>query len=81
MNRFSFKKIINPYDNSESYDTIGMVDAVFKVITSELYELFKYSISLVGFKRLYKNLRFPIGVTQLFNRLLTQEYLPEKRLS
>ena len=37
----NFKKIINPLNINESYDTVGMVDAVFKVITSEIYELFK----------------------------------------
>ena len=36
-----YKKIINPDNNSESFDTIGVVDSVFKVITSELFELFK----------------------------------------
>jgi len=37
----SYKKIINPTNTSESFDTIGTVDAVFKVVTSESYELFK----------------------------------------
>ena len=35
-----FKKIINPINTSESYDTIGIVDAIFKVLTSELFNLF-----------------------------------------
>jgi hypothetical protein len=37
----NYNKIINPYNTSEQFDTIGVVDAVFKVITSELFELFK----------------------------------------
>lgn len=37
----NYCKIINPLNTSESYDTIGTVDAVFKVCTSELFELFK----------------------------------------
>ena len=37
----SMKKIVNPLNTNESYDTIGMVDGVFKVCTSELFELFK----------------------------------------
>ena len=37
----AFKKIINPLNIQESYDTIGIIDSVFKVCTSELYELFK----------------------------------------
>ena len=37
----SFRKIVNPTNTTESFDTIGMVDAVFKVITSEAYELLK----------------------------------------
>lgn len=35
------EKIVNPYDISESFDTIGVVDCVFKVFTSELFELYK----------------------------------------
>ena len=35
-----FKKIVNPLNPSESFDTIGIIDALFKVITSELYHLF-----------------------------------------
>ena len=37
----NIKKIVNPINTSESYDTVGTVDAVFKVCTSELFELFK----------------------------------------
>jgi hypothetical protein len=36
-----YKKIINPNNQSETFDTVGTVDAVFKVCTSESYELFK----------------------------------------
>ena len=36
-----YKTIKNPLNESEFYDTIGSVDAIFKVLTSELYELFK----------------------------------------
>ena len=34
-------KIINPYNISESFDTVGVIDCVFKVLTSELFELYK----------------------------------------
>ena len=40
-NFFKFKKIINPINTNESYDTVGVVDAVFKVLTSELFLLYK----------------------------------------
>lgn len=40
-NLVNYKKIVNPLNIQESYDTIGVVDSVFKVCTSELYELFK----------------------------------------
>lgn len=33
-------------DINESYDTIGVVDASFKVITSELFEIFRYCYDL-----------------------------------
>lgn len=42
----NIKKIINPLNITESYDTIGIIDAVFKVCTSELFELFKILWSL-----------------------------------
>lgn len=37
----SLDKIVNPYNTSESFDTIGVVDCVFKVFSSELFELYK----------------------------------------
>jgi len=37
----NLEKIINPNNINESFDTIGVVDCVFKVITSELFELYK----------------------------------------
>jgi len=40
-NFIKYKKIINPINLNESYDTIGVIDATFKICTSELYELFK----------------------------------------
>jgi hypothetical protein len=42
----NFNKMINPNNTSESYDTVGIVDAVFKVCTSELFVLFKMLWSL-----------------------------------
>ena len=45
-NTLNIKKITNPLNLSESYDTVGTVDAVFKVCTSELFELFKNLWSL-----------------------------------
>ena len=35
------KKIVNPLNTHESFDTIGTIDALFKICTSELFELFK----------------------------------------
>jgi len=37
----NLKKIINPLNINESFDTIGTIDALFKVCTSEIFELFK----------------------------------------
>lgn len=39
-NNDKFKKIVNPMNTTESFDTVGMIDALFKVVTSELYNLF-----------------------------------------
>ena len=39
-------KIINPLNTYESFYTTGIIDSVFKVCTSELFELFKLVISL-----------------------------------
>jgi hypothetical protein len=38
----NFGKITNPYNQNESFDIVGVVDSVFKVLTSELFELFKF---------------------------------------
>ncbi len=51
----AYKKIVNPINIQESYDTIGVVDSVFKVCTSELYELFKLLWNLKTGKPLQKN--------------------------
>ncbi len=54
-----FKKIVNPMNTKESFDTIGMIDALFKVITSELHKLFYVLWDDNGNhtnKELYKNL-------------------------
>jgi hypothetical protein len=40
-NNSHLRKILNPINTQEAYDTIGAIDAVFKVCTSELFELFK----------------------------------------
>ena len=40
-NNNNLKKIVNPLNLQESYDSIGAIDALFKVCTSELFELFK----------------------------------------
>ena len=37
----SYSKIINPKNTDESYDTVGVIHSTFKVLTSELFELFK----------------------------------------
>jgi len=37
----NLEKIINPYNNEESFDIIGVVDSVFRVIATEFYELYK----------------------------------------
>lgn len=51
-----FRKIVNPINISESYDTIGIVDSLFKVITSEIYELFKMLWNIKTGKRQDENL-------------------------
>ena len=39
--KHNFKKIVNPLNTSESFDTLGIIDSTFKVLASELFELFK----------------------------------------
>lgn len=55
-NTQNIKKIVNPLNTSESYDTVGTVDAVFKVCTSELFELFTILWSLKTGKHQNKEL-------------------------
>ena len=45
-NAQNIRKLVNPLNTTESYDTVGIIDAVFKVCTSELFELFKVLWSL-----------------------------------
>lgn len=42
----SIRKIVNPINIQQSFDTIGVLDATFKVLTSELFELYKLLWSL-----------------------------------
>jgi hypothetical protein len=35
-----FKKMINPLNTNETFDIIGIINCLFQVLTSELYELF-----------------------------------------
>lgn len=50
------KKIINPLNIYESFDTIGTIDALFKICTSELFELFKILWDIKNGKHLNDNL-------------------------
>jgi hypothetical protein len=52
----SKRKVVNPYNSSESYDIVGLIDSAFKVCTSELYELFKKLWSLKTGKHQNKEL-------------------------
>ena len=56
QNIANIKKIVNPLNTTESYDTVGIVDAVFKVCTSELFELFKILWSVKTGKHMNKEL-------------------------
>ena len=40
QNTIKYRKIVNPIKTDESFDTMGTIDALFKVITKELFELF-----------------------------------------
>jgi hypothetical protein len=65
-----FKKIVNPLNTKESYDMIGMIDCLFKVLTSELFNLFLKlydkdgnQLNCILYSKLpeeYKNLLFQI---------------------
>jgi len=55
-NHKNFDKIVNPYNQTEQFDTVGVIDAVFKVLTSEMFELFKMLWSLKTNERLNSTL-------------------------
>jgi len=40
-NKIKFEKITNPLNPKESFFTIGIIDCVFKVLTTELFNLYK----------------------------------------
>jgi hypothetical protein len=48
----NFRQMSNPHDETKIYDIIGVIDSVFKVCTSELFELFKLLWSLKDGKHL-----------------------------
>lgn len=88
-NTSNIKKIVNPLNTSESYDTIGMIDAIFKVVTSELFELFKNLWSLKTGKQQNKNLYDILpkeykdmlyGVRGLYFKKRALLFNPEKKL-
>ena len=66
----NFERIINTYNNEsyESYDTIGVVDCVFKVLTSELFELYKLLWNLNNCK--HKNLELYTILPKEFKDIL-----------
>jgi hypothetical protein len=79
----NFNKMVNPINISESYDTVGIVDAVFKVCTSELFLLFKLLWSLKDGKQQnkylynilpkeYKNILF--GIKGLYYKKKSLKY-------
>lgn len=64
VNLNNYKKIVNPINCNEAYDIVGVIDSVFKVCTSELYELFKLLWNLKTGKQMDQ---------QLYN-ILPKEY-------
>ena len=52
----NYQTITNPYNSSKSYDTVGIIDSIFKVCTTELFELFKILWSLKTGEHLNKEL-------------------------
>ena len=60
----NLRKIVNPLNIYESFDTVGIIDALFKVCTSELFELFKILYNIKNGKHL----------TNTLYKLLPKEY-------
>lgn len=50
------QKIVNPLNTYESFDTIGSIDSLFKVCTSELFELFKLLWDITNGKQMQNSL-------------------------
>jgi len=48
VNSEKYKKIVNPTRPTLSYDTVGMIDALFKVCASELHSLFNILYNMDG---------------------------------
>ena len=64
----NFRKIINPFNTHKTYDTIGVIDSLFKVLTSETYELYKILFNLKTGKQMNNEI-----ASQLY-KLLPSEY-------
>lgn len=46
QNHIKYNKIINPYNNNETYDTIGCIDSLFKSISNELFNVYTKFINV-----------------------------------
>ena len=83
------KKVVNPLNTNESFDIVGMIDCLFKVITSELLHLFRILYDLNGMQTnhslylklpdQYKNILFKIRGIFFHNKKQNQnEYIQLK---
>ena len=88
-NKNNFSKIVNPLNIQESYDCIGTIDALFKVCTSELFELFKILWDIKTGKHLddnlykllpkeYKDILF--GIRGLYFKKKTESIQSDKKI-
>jgi hypothetical protein len=66
----SHKKIINPTNSDEEFDIVGIIDAVFKTLSIELFELFKILCDIKTGKQVQEKTEFYNGLSKEYKDII-----------
>ena len=66
----SHKKIINPTNSDEEFDIVGIIDAVFKTLSIELFELFKILCDIKTGKQVAEKTEFYNGLSKEYKDII-----------
>jgi len=66
----SYKKITNPTNPDEEFDIVGIIDAVFKTLSIELFELFKILCDIKTGKQVQDKTEFYNGLSKEYKDII-----------